>query len=125
MNLYLTILIVLGLLTPPTPISEAQSQPIPVSEESISVSTLCSCVLYVRSKGVDIPKLGNNGTPDFLKPNSIPAKGVAILFTYDHIAYIEKIETTGMWISETNKEDCKYTERFLLYDDPTIRGFYK
>ena len=86
--------------------------------------SFCSCVVYVRSKGVDIPPLGEDGTPDLLDPNVPPTQGGAIIFEYGHIAYIEALLPKGMWISEANKTPCEYTERFIPYDDPSIRGFY-
>lgn len=115
-------MVLIGLTLPQfTTTHYARAVQLPVEPKS----SFCSCVEYVRGKGVDIPSLGEEGTPDLLKSNSQPIQGGAVLFSYGHIAYIEALLPKGMWVSEANKKPCEYTERFVPYDDPYIRGFYR
>ena len=120
----------MGLFVPQVLASQYSGEVYNISDDSeqkvpdVKTGTFCSCVVYVRSQGVDIPTLGEEGTPDSLIPNSPPVQGAAVLFSYGHIAYIQAILPGGMWVTEANKTPCEKTERFVPYDDPFIRGFY-
>lgn len=95
----------------------------PVESPKAASKTLCSCKLYVASKVANMP-LGD--AQDFTG-NTTPAIGVVVLFQYSHtahMAYIERLDETGMWISETNMKHCQYSERHVDWDDPYITGFY-
>ena len=85
---------------------------------------LNSCVLYVRSR-LALPPIR---TPADLTPNIPACEKCAVLFSYkngSHIAVVEQIFPGGMWVSETNWRHGQYTERFVAFDDPAFRGFYK
>lgn len=122
MKFLLTTIIALGFIFPL--ITSHADTKIETTEQSIETSIFCSCVKYVRERGVNLPKLGSQGTPNQLTPNSPPVQGGAVIFSYGHIAFVEAIMPNGMWVSEANKKPCQKTERFVRYDDPSIRGFY-
>lgn len=81
----------------------------------------CSCVVYVRSRGLNI--VGN--ASDQI-PNSIPTIGAGIIFDYSntgHIAIIENINEKGFIVSESNFKRCKKGTRLIPFNDPAIKGF--
>ena len=61
--------------------------------------------------------------------NSPPIKGGVVKLKYNevyHIAYVERIEADGIYISEQNfskDPTCPVTYRKLDFDDPAIIGF--
>ena len=80
------------------------------------------CVEYVRSKIPDLPRMPS---PNYLDNNAPPARGCAVLFTYNHIAFIEGVFPGGVWISESNKDGkCSIAERFVPWSDKSISGFW-
>jgi len=92
---------------------------------------LCSCVLYLRSLGLDVrgdaALIPSNTTFADAKP------GDAILLTYDdketgnsvgHVAEILSIDGTTIKILESNFVSCKSDERTISATDSHLRGFY-
>lgn len=87
--------------------------------------TNCSCVSYIRARGYDLPRIKN---PSELLPNTTPSKGVLALFNYKgvhHIAEVIGVSEIGFMVREANFEKCKRTERFIMWDSPSLRGFYQ
>ena len=105
---------------PPTSQTEKPSQ-----KEGI----FCSCVQTARS--ICQPQLPKGDAID-LQPNGPPQQNGIVLLNYTnsdnetigHMACIQAMLPKGMWVQEGNKEECEYTERFVSYDDPAIRGFW-
>lgn len=84
----------------------------------------CSCIKTVREMGVNLPYNTNAGD---LKSNSTIHIGVLVLFSYEkaeHVGMVVSIERDGFWIREGNFEKCKFTERFIDFDNPFLRGFH-
>ena len=90
---------------------------------------VCNCYLYVEAiLRKDIPM-----TKD-LKPNSTPHKGAVVIYHYfdskgnivPHYAVqdSESMEL-GYWERGTNLEPAKPYRRFVLWTNPSLRGFYK
>ena len=91
----------------------------------------CSCVQFVRDKGLDFPRIN---TPDDLEPSSNPVLGGGVLFKYpngySHIGYIQDIRGAGFVMSDRRilkdsegNEYCSDDMRFMFWDDPALRGF--
>ena len=106
--------------------------PTPIIEETKieEPADVCSCVMYVRSRGVDFPQIGYAGN---LKVNSLyPRVGGVVLLNYNglhHLAFIEAVKEDGLHISEQNfhhdmKDDCPITRRVIPINDPHIIGYY-
>lgn len=85
---------------------------------------LCSCVVYARTIVADLPLVR---TPADLSPNTTASPGVAVLLDYNvpHIAVVTRVEHEGFWITEANFHKCARGERFILWTDPALRGFWK
>ena len=86
---------------------------------------LCSCITGLRSFGVLLPPKPVNA--EDLESNTTPHNGAIILFSYPnsfHAALITFVFPGGVLIEETNYNKCKYSERFVEWNDPYIRGFY-
>ena len=84
----------------------------------------CSCVKTVREF---IPNLPRQDADQFIS-NTSPSEGVAVLFEYSngthHIAYLHKMTSKGFYIKQGNKIPCEYSEEFIEWSNPFIRGFY-
>ena len=82
----------------------------------------CSCVLFVRSLGVDA-----YGSAGSIKPNSTePFAGGAVLLRegkIGHVAYILDVQKDGIVIMESNFIPCKITFRFIPFDYGQIKGY--
>lgn len=106
-------------------LSEAQFCPVSeVIPEKVETPTLCQpqCVAWVRSKIPDLPRMPS---PNHLDERNRPSRGCAVLFDYDHIAFIEGLFVGGMWVSETNRDGkCSKAERLVEWTDPHIAGFW-
>ena len=118
----------------------AQAATLPITAPTIALQTLqeplgelkgrdmtiglCSCVAYARTL---IPELPRIKTPNDLTPNTNAYVGVAVLLDYNmaHIAVVQGVTATGVWITEANFRLCKRTERFILFTDPKLRGFWQ
>lgn len=100
----------------------AEEAPITVAG---AFSVECYCVTYLREVlGVNI-----NGHAYTIEGNIFsPEVGDVILFSYetdDHAALITAKLKTGYWVKEANFHTCQAGERFVSFDDPFIRGFYR
>jgi len=86
----------------------------------------CQCVTFLRSKGVKLPQAPVNA--EDLEPNSRPFVGAVALFYYPqgggHAGLITDIGWLGFWVSESNFNKCKRTERFISWNDKFLKGFY-
>lgn len=62
-----------------------------------------------------------------LLPNSTPGVGAVILLTYKtgHAALITGFDANGLFILEGNYKQCEKTSRYIRFNDPAIRGFYR
>ena len=102
------------------------------TETSLTEATstqLChpQCVEWTRHKMEEggfgtLPRIPS---PNYLSNNAPPARGCAVLFTYNHSAFIEGVFPGGMWISESNLDGkCSVTERFVPWNSEFIKGFW-
>lgn len=91
-----------------------------VSDSSVEL-VYCSCIKTARLFGLNLPQ----GDAEYLKGNSTPIKGGGVLLSYDveHVAVIVSLAKEGFWVKEGNFRKCEYSERFISWDDPHIRGF--
>ena len=97
---------------------------------SLPQEVLESCVKYVRTK---IPNLPLGDAADRF-PNTEPFEGSVAIFWYPpsdkypegtkHIAYVEKIDGSKFYISQTNKLSGKYSEEWIDFSSPFLIGFY-
>lgn len=97
-----------------------QEPPSPVEE--VNEGIYCSCIHSARAFGLNLPR----GDAKDLVPNSIPTQGGGILLSYpsaEHVAFISAVLPGGVWVQEGNFRRCQYTERFIPFTDPRIRGF--
>lgn len=97
-----------------------------VEDEVVEVnnSVYCSCIQTARLFGLNLPR----GDAKDLMPNSPPIEGGGVLLSYhsgtvQHVAYIQSILPEGLWIQEGNFHKCEYSERFIPWNSPHIRGF--
>lgn len=124
--------IVVSFLIPQTLVSKSpkllsDTQPVEI-EYYYQKPAPCSCIKYVRNQGIDIPLLGEDGTPKDLIPNSTPSIGNLILLKYKeiyHVAIIIGYTETGFLIEEGNFESCQKTFREIDFVNEDIRGFWK
>lgn len=120
--------ILLGLLTEtvqkpieyvqPT-VAQAYYEPVPQVETPIDpIAT--NCYAYV-SQYVKLPL-----TRDILA-NTTPYEGVVVIFQYKvpHYAILEKLTDDGFWVKESNYTPGVIGRRFIPWDDPHLKGFYK
>jgi len=98
---------------------------LPYQSESLPPpdSPLWFCVRYLREVlGVNI-----KGDAKDIIPNSPPTKGSVALFRFKnsyHASLIVELFPGGFLVKEANFIPGTAGERFVYYDDPTIRGFY-
>jgi len=120
------------------PLTEKIEVSIPTSEtivklEATSEATQplkieCSCVMYIRSKGIPMPTLYDARNLD-ITLNSPPIKRGIVKMQYGdvyHLAYVESIDPDGINISEQNfskDPTCPITYRKIKFDDKSILGF--
>lgn len=88
-------------------------------------SIYCSCILYLKSRGVGISGNASTLIPTYQGP---AYKGFVVLFKYNngeyHAALVEEVYPSGNFlISEANYERCQFGERVVFKDDPALRGF--
>lgn len=84
--------------------------------------TSMNCYAYVKWLVPNLP-LQNK-----ILPNSTPQKGGVAIFQYKdlpHYAYVTEIKTDGFSIKESNYIAGKITTRFIKWDDPHLKGFWK
>ena len=90
----------------------------------------CSCVMYLRSLGLNVRGDAINLQPNIEKPE----RGDVVILTYrdkhtgqmiGHVAFVETALLGGIWVSERNFIHCEYTERLIEYGDPHIKGFMR
>lgn len=81
----------------------------------------CNCGIFARARGLDFPVVENVSE---LKPNTFPAVGHGVLFTYGHLAVITEMSNDGFFIIESNFKKCKVTRRFIDWNSEFIKGFY-
>ena len=89
------------------------------------IPATCSCIKTARNLGIDIPY---DTEADDLKSNTTIFVGALALFKYpnfSHVAVVTKLEASGFWVHEGNYKLCEMTKRFILYNDPALRGFWK
>ncbi len=149
LNLLLTIVVLAQTITPvytppvvidqqialppiQTPVIAPQqaTEPVAVEVEPVTepIKKECSCVMYIRSKGIPMPRLIDAKNFD-ITLNSPPFKGGLVKMKYGevyHLAYVESISADGINISEQNYSKdptCPVTYRKLDFSDPTILGF--
>lgn len=90
-----------------------------------------TCVQYVRTKIPSLPK----GDAYSLIPNSLyPIKGGVLKMSYQignnfdpnryHLAYVEKVTSEGIYVSEANFNGNEYNERLVDFNDDHIRGYW-
>lgn len=98
------------------------------TEESLATSDnggiFCYCVTTARQLGVDIP-IGTNA--DEFKPNTTPHIGSLALFQYDdvsHVAVVSEINKDNFKVRQGNKERCEYSEEWVAWDNPHLKGFW-
>ena len=91
--------------------------------ELLNAGTFCSCILGLRSFGVNLPPPPVDA--EDIIPNSMPFRGSIALLSYDleHVALIVDFDHIGFWVQETNYKPCKYSERFIRWDSSELRGF--
>ena len=85
----------------------------------------CSCIKTLRDAGIAIPFETN---AEDLHPNTFPHVGAVVLLKYKrlyHAALIIKIDGEGFTVYEGNYEPCHTGERYILLNDPAIRGFWE
>lgn len=82
--------------------------------------TSCSCVSYVRARGVNLPR----GDAKDLKPNSMPKVGGVVIFDYGHVAYIEKLDAERVYFAGANVPRCEIRRGSVLLTDPSIKGYW-
>lgn len=88
------------------------------------VPAQCSCIKTARNLGVDIPY--NTNASD-LESNANMWQGDLILLKYGDVnhAAIYRVTNDGFYIpKEGNKERCRYTERLVPFNDPSVIGFW-
>ena len=136
MEFLLSILVAISVfLVPQTAVSESSPNIEKFIQESSFLAqpskqpentVFCSCIVTARYLGLPLPKTPYAGD---LEPNTeLPIVGEGILLSYpsdEHVAIILAILEEGYWIGEGNFRRCKYTERFIPFDDNHIRGFIK
>lgn len=93
-----------------------------ISEGFEHMWTPCSCWGLVSTKIKGLPRMAD------IQPNSEPTVGGVAIFEYSnnvkHVAYITKIEDSGMWVFESNYRPCAIGSRFISYTDPHLVGFF-
>jgi len=102
----------------------SEEEPTPDPPCLPKINPYCSCIVTARMIGLDLPKYVHAGD---IRPNtSIPEIGGGILLSYsvEHIAVIKGMDSVGMFVAEGNFERGKYTERYISFKDPSIRGYY-
>lgn len=107
----------------PTAYIAVEAPEMPQIERNIPKSILGSCVKTARHLGVKLPR----GDAKDLQPNSTPHVGIAVLLSYpkaEHVAVITGLGEHGFAIAEGNYKANQYTERFIYWNDKSIRGFY-
>lgn len=122
--------IILG--TPPQPVPDpipwdslALEEPVHVKVvEAAPDPTHCSCVLYLKSLGYELPR--GDAITFKADPAHVPVAGSLVLFNYNgvgHVAAITSIGTQGFWVAEANYDRCEDGERLIKWGDKSIRGF--
>lgn len=86
----------------------------------------CSCVAYAR-KFIDFPRIK---TPNDLQPNSVPCVGCAVLLSYGtlpHMGIITELRP-GIVVYKDRRlyrGECQQQMRYISYENPRLRGFYR
>ena len=85
----------------------------------------CSCVAYLRTKGIQISGDAKNFGVNYL---GTPYRGDIAKFIYSgnvhHLAYVEwPLHNGNFLISEWNWKEGQYTERVITKDDKYLVGF--
>ena len=81
----------------------------------------CYCVTYLREVlGINI----RGDAKNIIANIDEPMVGAVVLFDYGHAAKIKYRLLDRLIIQESNFEKCTPTERMVMLDDPTIRGYY-
>lgn len=85
----------------------------------------CSCVLsakaitgYAQTVGYAI---------NWPLNSSIPTLGGVVVFKigpYGHVAVIDAINADSFHIKESNYRYCQFTQRWIAFTDPTIKGYW-
>lgn len=110
------------------PTSETIVKPEAPQQATQPLKIECSCVMYIRSKGIPMPTLYDARNLD-ITLNSPPIRGGLVKMKYGevyHLAYVESIDPDGINISEQNfskDPTCPVTYRKIKFDDPAILGF--
>jgi len=103
----------------------SESQPIWFKDIATSTRYMivekCNCGVFAR-KYLDFPKVNH---VEELQPNHSPTINGGVLFTYGHIGVITNITDKGFNIIESNFHRCKISERFIGWQNNTIKGFIK
>lgn len=96
---------------------------IETNEKEYADTTHCSCVVYVRERGLPLPPIY---TPANLEPNAEVRPGAAILLDYNepHIGIVTSNDEKEVCFDEANFKHCKITSRCIPLDASEIRGFW-
>ncbi len=91
------------------------------------VRQYCSCVRGVKEKLPEAPLVDAKWYEDF--KHTIPSVGGVVVFEYknnvSHVAYIESLENEGFYVYEWNFHPCEKGRRFVYWNDPAIRSFWR
>ena len=90
-------------------------------------NAFCSCMNYLRYKGVDLPPPPVNA--EDLKPNADLWSGDIVLQNFDGVAHAGLYEITndGLWITSWNRKKCKKTRDLVRWENinDNVVGFYE
>jgi hypothetical protein len=84
--------------------------------------TLCNCYSYSKTQVHNLSSLKE------IQPNTqYPRVGGLVIQYFNkvkHLSVIEKVTKEGIWVSQTNKTPCKYSEELLPWQDPNREGYW-
>lgn len=92
-----------------------------IAEGKLYIWTAGNCVSYIKLF-MKLPKMAD------IVPNTTPAIGSVAIFQYGklkHIALVTKLEETGFFIKEANYIPALVGTRFVKWNDPRLKGFFR
>ncbi len=114
-----------GMFSPSIAYAQTIDPPPPIIQQIDEIA--CNCYLNVKKQIPNLPLMKD------IVPNSMPFVGTVAKFVYtdkntglavNHIAIIIKLTNEGFWVSESNFHHCTYDQRFILWQDPHLTGFF-
>ena len=85
----------------------------------------CSCVSYTKYRTGFTQSVGN--AKNWPRNTDSPLPGGVVVFggTVGHVMYIERVEGTTIYISDSNNTPCKLTHRTIQTTDSRILGYWR